>query len=160
MINRREFIVVMCVLFAGSFGAAAAGDSATNDAEQVSRLQSELVDAYIHHDISALQRILADDYVFTNDRGEVETKEKVLANFKTGGDRTISSYVIHDPKVRVYGDAAIMTYRYTSKEQYKGRDEGGTFRITRVFIRMGNGWQMVAGHETRIVKPASNSSLE
>jgi len=106
--------------------------------------------------VSALQRILADDYVFTNDRREVETKEKVLANFKTGGDRTISSYVIHDPKVRIYGDAAVMTYSYTSKEQYKGREEGGTFRITRVFIRTRDGWQMVAGHETRIVKSANN----
>jgi ketosteroid isomerase-like protein len=156
MRNRLPFITTLFLLFAGPFRAVAAGDSTTSDAEQVSRLQSELVDAYIHHDISALQRILADDYVFTNDRGQVETKEKVLANFKTGGNRTISSYVIHDPKVRVYGDAAIMTYSYTSKEQYKGREDGGTFRITRVFIRMGNGWQMVAGHETRIVKPASN----
>jgi ketosteroid isomerase-like protein len=156
MISRLPFITTLGLLFAGLFSVVAAADPTTNDAEQVSRLQSELVAAYIHHDISTLERILADDYVFTNDRGEVETKEKVLANFKTGGDRTISSYVIHDPKVRVYGDAAIMTYSYTSKEQYKGREEGGTFRITRVFIRLRNGWQMVAGHETRIVNSANN----
>ncbi len=156
MINRLTFILIPCLLFAGPFSVVAAGDSTTNDAEEVSRLQSEVVDAYIHRDISALQRSLANDYVFTNDRGELETKEKVLANFKTGGDRTVSSYLIHDPKVKVYGDAAIMTYSYTSKEQYKGREDGGTFRITRVFIRMRNGWQMVAGHETRLMQPASN----
>jgi hypothetical protein len=41
--------------------------------------------------------------------------------------------------VRSGGRVAIMTYRYTSKEKYKGREEAGMFRITRVFIRMRNG---------------------
>jgi len=129
------------------------GIALANDADDVSRLQSELVAAYKHHDVSALDRVLADDYTFTNDRGQVETKAEVMANFKSGGDRTITSYAIQDPKVRIYNDSAVMTYRYTSIETYKGRDESGTYRITRVFIKMDGRWQMVAGHETRVVPP-------
>ena len=43
-----------------------------------------------------------------------------------------------------------MTYAYRSIETYKGRDDGGDFRVTRVFIRMNGSWRMVAGQETRI----------
>jgi hypothetical protein len=67
-----------------------------------------------------------------------------------GGDRKIISYVIRDSSVKVYGDAAVMTYAYRSIETYKGRDDGGDFRVTRVFIRMNGSWRMVAGQETRI----------
>ena len=122
----------------------------TSDAEQVKHLQSQLIEAYIQHDSGVLDRVLADDYTFTNDRGEIETKQQVMANFKAGGERTITSYEIHDPRVRVYGDAAVMFYGYTSKEQYKGRDDGGSFRITRVFVRQDGRWRIVAGHETRV----------
>jgi len=50
MISRLPFITTLCLLFAGLFGVVAAGDATTSDAEQVSRLQSEVVGAYIHHD--------------------------------------------------------------------------------------------------------------
>jgi ketosteroid isomerase-like protein len=116
----------------------------------VERVQDDLVAAYIHHDVAALDRLLADDYVFTNERGEVETKSQVLANFAGGGARTIISYVIDDRRVRVYGGAAVLTYHYTSEETYQGREDGGSFRITRVFVRRRGRWQIVAGHETRL----------
>jgi ketosteroid isomerase-like protein len=135
----------------GAPGGADPGASAT-DAEQVRQLQGELVEAYIHHDVAVLERALADDYTFTNDRGEVETKEQVLSNFRAGGDRTISSYEIHNPVVRVYGDAAVMIYGYTSKEQYRGQDDSGSYRITRVFVRMNGRWRIVAGQETRLAE--------
>ncbi len=117
--------------------------------EQVIRLQSDLVDAYIHRDFSTIDRILADDYVFTNEDGMVELKSQVVADFSRGGERTITSYVIGDQKVRVYGEAAVMTYSYTSRETYNGQEVGGTFRITRVFARFDGHWRMVAGHECR-----------
>lgn len=147
---RFAFVVFMLALRGGAIDGGTSGDSMIGDAEQVRQLQAELIDAYIHHDITALDRLLADDYTFTNEHGEVETKDQVLSNFKTGGDRTIVSYEIHDPRIRTYGDAAVMLYSYTSREQYRGQDDSGSFQITRVFVKMNGRWKIVAGHETRL----------
>ena len=128
----------------------ASAGAVPNDAEQVRALQNDLIKAYINHDIGEIDRILADDYTFVSDQGEVETKGQVIANFKAGGDRTITVYEVHDPHIRVYGDAAVMVYRYTSTETYKGRDDSGNYVITRVFVRSAGGWRIVSGHETRV----------
>lgn len=130
----------------------AVGTMHSRSEQAVRRLQDDLIEAYKRHEVAALNRILADEYTFTNDEGEVETKRQVLAAFTAGGDRTITSYVIDDDKVRVYGEAAVMTYHYVSHETYEGRESGGSFRITRVFVKRRGRWQMVAGHETRIVE--------
>lgn len=130
--------------------ATAARSSETTDAEQIIALQQTLVAAYIQRDASVLQRVLADDYIFTQDSGAVDTKVDVLRSFATGGDRTVVSYVIRESRVKLYGDAAVLNYAYKSSETYKGRSEGGDFRVTRVFIRMNGAWRIVAGQETRI----------
>lgn len=152
--NRRSLLATTaaCVVMGAVRASAAASTSgsAMSDAEQVGALQQALVDAYIRRDVPAMRRILADDYQFTDDRGAVKTKSDVLRDSAPGGDRTITSYVIRDAKVRVYGDAAVMTYAYRSTEQYQGREEDGDYRITRIFIRKNGNWRIVSGHETRI----------
>ena len=73
------------------------------NSDAVAKLQRELIDAYIHRDASVLQRILSDDYVFTQDYGGLDTKADVLRSFAAGGDRKIISYVIRDSSVKVTG---------------------------------------------------------
>src|SRR5215831_2113655 len=51
----------------------ASAGAVPNDAEQVRALQNDLIKAYINHDIGEIDRILADDYTFVSDQGEVET---------------------------------------------------------------------------------------
>lgn len=119
------------------------------DEQQVRRVQNDLIDAYLHNNVAALERILADEYTFTDDRGIVLNKRQVVDSLKSR-DRRITSYKLEDSKVRVYENVAVMTYRYRSKETYKGRDDSGDYRITRIFVRKNGRWQIVAGHETRI----------
>ena len=110
-----------------------------------------LIDTYIHRDTTAMGRILADEYTFINDDvGGVATKKQILDSFKSGGDREIISYRRQDDRVRVYGDVAVLTYRYQSQETYKGRENGGDFRVTRIFLRRDGRWQIIGGQETRV----------
>ena len=117
--------------------------------EEVRSLQDTLIEAYIHRDIAALDHILADEYTFINDDGTVWSKKQTLDSFKSG-DRQITSYRRQDDSVRVYGDTAVMTYRYQSKETYRGRDDSSDDRLTRIFVKRDGRWQMVGGHETRV----------
>ena len=115
------------------------------------RVQDALIDAYIHRDTAALDRILADEYTFINDdAGGVVNKKQILDSFRSGGDREITSYIRQDDHVRWYGDVAVLTYRYHSNETYKGRDAGGDFRVTRILVKRSGRWQMVGGQETRV----------
>ena len=132
----------------------AKGDPAYAVGEEVRRLQDALIEAYIHRDVAAMDRILAGEYTFINDdAGGVANKKEILDSFNSGGDRQIVSYKREDDNVRVYGDVAVLTYRYQSTETYKGQDSSGDFRVTRIFVKRDGRWQMVSGQETRVPNP-------
>jgi ketosteroid isomerase-like protein len=127
---------------------------AEQEKAEVVKLQDALIDAYVHHDLASLDRILADEYTFINDdAGGVVNKKQILDSFKSGGDREITSYTRQDDRVRIYGDVAVLTYRYHSTETYKGRENGGDFRVTRIFAKQNSRWRIVGGQETRVSQP-------
>jgi ketosteroid isomerase-like protein len=130
---------------------------AEQEKAEVVKLQDALIDAYVHHDLASLDRILADEYTFINDdAGGVVNKKQILDSFKSGGDREITSYTRQDDRVRIYGDVAVLTYRYHSTETYKGRENGGDFRVTRIFAKQNSRWRIVGGQETRVSQNGNN----
>ena len=53
-------------------------------------VQDALIDAYVHRDTAALDRILADEYTFINDdEGGVVNKKQILDSFRS------ASVIIH-----------------------------------------------------------------
>jgi ketosteroid isomerase-like protein len=57
-------------------------------------------------------------------------------------------------KVRVFGNAAVVTGRDTLKgAQYKGKDLSGQYRFTDVFVQRDGRWQAVASHSSKIAAP-------
>ena len=130
--------------------------------EEVLRVQDALIDAYIRRDVTAVDRILAGEYIFINDdAGGVTNKKQILDSFSSGGNRQIISYKRQDDNVRVYGDVAVLTYRYQSEETFKGQANGGNFRVTRILVKRDGRWQMVGGQETRIsnLEPSARTRL-
>ena len=120
---------------------------------EILRIQDTLIEAYINRDVATLDRILADEYTFINDdAGGVANKKQILESFKSGGDRQITSYKRQDDKVRFYGDVAVLTYRYQSTETYQARQNGGDFRVIRIFAKNNGRWQAVGGQETRVME--------
>ena len=106
--------------------------SQSGNAEQAIRqLMSELANAQLKNDTAALDRIWADDFIFTNSSGEVQTKAHRLAEFKSG-ELKFESLSIDDVQVRVYGDTAVVTSRGTVKGQRRGQDISGQSRSTSV----------------------------
>jgi ketosteroid isomerase-like protein len=140
------FLVAMPLCAGGQASRAPRQDAVERE---IRTLQDDLIAAYTHRDIDALNRILADDYTFVESHGQLLTKEQLVANFSSG-DRVLSSYVIDDDHIAIYGNTAVMTYHYTSREKYRGRDESGEFRFIRVFVKQDGRWRMVAGQETRV----------
>jgi ketosteroid isomerase-like protein len=60
--------------------------------------------------------------------------------------------VSDDMKVRIYGDAAVVTGRNTTKETLNGKDTSGQERWTDTWIKKAGRWQCVATHSSNIVQ--------
>ena len=89
--------------------------------EQVIRkLDNERIQAQIHADAIALERIYADDFIGVGPSGTVRTKPQVISDF-TSGDLRFQSITTDDVRVRVYGNAAVETGLSTMNGQDKGK---------------------------------------
>ncbi len=100
------------------------------------------------------ERYLAEDFLFTDPKGGVMTKAQILARAKSTPGKGVVIEV-DDQQVRVYGDTAVVTGRatFTSAESPKP-DSRRSARYTRVWVRQGGTWQLVAEQLTLIVAPA------
>lgn len=52
--------------------------------DDIQELHNKLIQAQLHSDIAALDRIWADDHIFTNPLGVVQTKAERLAGIQSG----------------------------------------------------------------------------
>jgi hypothetical protein len=119
--------------------------------QELITLENGWNDALVKHDWAFLDQILADDYISTDSDGIVSTKAQAMANLKSG-EIVVTSAVADDFKVRVYGDAAVVTFRNAEKSQSKGKDTSGQERITDTWVKLAGRWQVVAEHVSRIAQ--------
>jgi ketosteroid isomerase-like protein len=112
-------------------------------------LENELVGAVLRCDSTVLRRILSDDLIFVTPFGDVFDKEGV-ADIGDNTDLSNDSIEIEDVRVRVYGEAAVVTGRATLKARAKDLDLSGQYRYVRVYARQDGRWQVVAYQATRI----------
>jgi ketosteroid isomerase-like protein len=113
------------------------------------KLENDWNDASVKRDVVLLGRILVDDYIFTDPDGVMWTKAQDMEMLKSGED-VVTSAVATDMKVRVYGNAAIVTGRNAVKEQLKGKDISGTYAFTDTWVKRPGGWECVATHASRV----------
>ncbi len=122
--------------------------AATNDEVEleIRQVEDKRREALLRSDTTALDQIFADDYIVTNQFGQVQTKAQMMSALKSGALK-FESVVEDEVSVRVYGDAALVTGRATSK--HEGRDTTQV-RFTRVYVKRQGRWQAVAYQVTRI----------
>lgn len=143
--SRRLAIAVTGVL-ATTIALRAQPDSVV---EELVGLEDAWAAAVQASDISALDDIIAEDYVGTTATGAVQDKQQYLSAF-VSGDRVTSVLTTEDLCVRLYGDTAVITHGGSAEGQFRGTPTGGDFRWTHVFVRRDGRWRAVSNHVTRI----------
>jgi uncharacterized protein (TIGR02246 family) len=122
--------------------------------ERIRRLDQERIQAQIHADAAALDRIYAEDFIGIGPSGTVRTKPQVLADF-TSHDLIFQSITTDEVRIRVYGNTVVETGRSTMVGQDKGKVVPRDNRFTRVWVRREGQWRLVANHySTLIVQPS------
>ena len=122
--------------------------------ERIRKLDQERIQAQIHADAMALDRIYADDFIGIGPSGTVRTKPQVLADF-TSHELTFQSITTDEVRIRVYGNTAVETGRTTTVGQDKGKVVPRDNRFTRVWVRRQGRWRLVANHYSTLVVQAS-----
>jgi ketosteroid isomerase-like protein len=105
-------------------------------------------EAIKNRDREVLDQLLADDFIFTDDEGNVYDKAEYISAVMEL--IRVTSYTVDQTTVREYGDISIVAGRWTGTQTIEGKDASGAFRFTDTFVRRPGGWQGVASQDTRI----------
>ena len=121
----RALFIAVLVLTVAPMGVgqtpSASGSDTTSVEEAIKKLDNERIQAQIHADATALDRIYAADFIGVGPSGTVRTKPQVILDF-TSGDLKFKSITTDDIQVRVYGNTAVETGRSTMNGQDKGKN--------------------------------------
>jgi ketosteroid isomerase-like protein len=134
------FAIVALLLPAAS---ATPGQTSGKTEQELLKANQAYDDALVRGDVAALDRLYSDEFVYTTPDGEVRDKARQLA-FTGSGDLRLESGRSDDVKVRVYGDTAVMTGRFTAKGKFKDRVIDIRERYTAVWVRRRGTWRLVA----------------
>ncbi len=134
----------------------ASAQSISNAAEQeVLRIDKDWAEWFNRRDSNTntiLSIILADDYSFTSARGGVFTKAEYLKDQMSG-----VSLKVQDIKVRIYGDAAIVSGSVTMEDNRptltrQPAIEFDSVRYTNMYVKRPKRWELVSTQFTPIPK--------
>ena len=123
----------------------AGGSHQTSVEEVIRKLDNERIQAQIHADATALDRIYADDFIGVGPSGTVRTKPQVISDF-TSGNLKFQSITTDEVQVRVYENTAVETGLSTMVGQDNGKAVPRDVRFTRVWIKQQERWRLVANH--------------
>jgi uncharacterized protein (TIGR02246 family) len=123
----------------------ASADQTISVEETIRKLDNERIQAQIHADKTALDRLYAEDFIGIGPSGTVRAKPQVISDF-TSGNLKFQSITTDDVQVRVYGDTAVETGRSTMIGQDQGKTVPRDNRFTRVWVKRQGRWQLVANH--------------
>lgn len=114
--------------------------------DEIAGLEAELRLAQLQADITALDRLIGDDLLFTGPDGALATKDDDLAAYRDGIMR-VASHELESIRVRrISDDVAVAAVRARMAGSYAGEPFAGTVHYTRVWAREGESWRIVAGH--------------
>ena len=149
----KRIVIAVCMVvlvFTVAIIAQTQGQPKSGSAEQeLIRLENGWNDAMVKRDVAFLDRILADDWMFGESDGTVTTKSMFLANIKSG-DTLITSEMLNDYKVHVYGDTAVVLCHYTEVSTNKGKNTSGKYQGTDTWVKIAGNWRCVATNGSKV----------
>lgn len=119
-------------------------DSAA-DAEIVA-CEAVLRAAQLDGDVEALDRLIAEDLLFTGPDGRLATKAQDLAAHRSGMVRFLAHEPVELRVRRVGATVAVAALHARLRVRVQGAVAEGDFRYTRVWAREGGGWCVAGGH--------------
>lgn len=123
----------------------------SKDEQELRILEDEWLGSYLRGDRITFDRIVADDFTGTDESGKLRHKAEERELLLPPPASIKSSLSNEDVRVRIYGNAAIVTGRIVVKTQLSGQAEiGFQSRFTDTFLKRQERWQVSARHYSRL----------
>jgi ketosteroid isomerase-like protein len=119
--------------------------AAAQDSSKVIAMENAWNQAELKNDASAVQLLLAEDFVMTTAEGDLYNKSQIVASIR---DKSYNPDVLQssDMKVHAHGNTAVVTGMYYEKGTDKGKPWERRGRFTDTWMFLDNRWQCVASH--------------
>ena len=132
---------------------ASAGPETTGTNAQIEEIKKELMkanqerrDSLRRKDKAAALATFADDWAYTNERGETYSKEQWVED-RIDGNLTFPYFEHVDVEWHVFGDSTVVeTGRSNSILVYKGKVSHGPRRETAVYVKINGKWVWASLH--------------
>jgi len=119
--------------------------------------QEQLTDATRAIDIEALDRIYADDIIFTGVTGAICDKASVMDEAHRGraerekalanpGTPAVVDYQKDELRITRHGDTAVASFRFGITISADGKGLVRRYRTTNVWVKQSGGWKVIAAH--------------
>ena len=119
--------------------------------QEVLRLEKEFSQAIVKNDAGAVGRFLADDWIIIDPDGGIIERARFLGVIESGA-LTHEMMESDDARVRIYGNAAIVTALTTTKGKFSGQVFTTQERATDVFVKQNGQWLCALSQLTRFTK--------
>lgn len=134
-------IVSIVALMLAICSAAVGQDKKESVEEELIRLDKAWTAAELKGDKKAAGALIADDFVGTTQRGEIQNKAEYVRGVTPNSDMVKAD----DYKITIHGDLAIMTHRSTVQGVRNIQ-----FRSTHVWMKRDGRWLIIAHHGSQI----------
>ncbi len=159
-----KFVLTLGLLFAWQLGRAqtpvapSAGALSTTptrttapsaDQKAVLDAEKQRFEAQVSKNYAVLDRVLADDLVYTHSHGGSDTKQSYIQSIRDGKSK-YDSINTEEQNVRLYGNTAVINGMCMVKALSNGETINTHLKYTDVYVRKGKQWQMVAWQSIRL----------
>lgn len=126
-------------------------DKARESESKLIALENAWNQAQLHHDSKALDSLVAEAFISTDNDGKLMNRAEFLADNRDP-DYLFSLMANSDMRVIPYGDAAVVAGVYHAKGTYKGKAFDHVGRFTDTWVYQNSKWQCVASHTSPLKK--------
>ncbi len=122
----------------------------SGNAEKIIELDRQRMAAMAAKDISKLDRIIADDLIYTHSSARVDTKKTLIGAMELG-TTVYTAVEPSDVVAQDLGDAVVLTGVAAISVNSGGAPNSFRVRFVDVYANRGGQWQMVTWQSTRLV---------
>jgi len=139
-------LLLAIILLSAAFAATiSAPQQKSESASKILALENKWNEAYKQGDVAAMNSLLAGDFIITVEDGATFSKAGYIAHCGDSDNRVLISEM-SDLKVRMHGNAAVVTGAYHEKGTSNGKPYEYHDRLTDVWMMIDGRWQIIASH--------------
>lgn len=142
---RFRVVSILILFLLACFTIPPAAQAQADTAASIRKLEEKWTESYKKRQIDILSSLLAEDFVITVEDGSVYSKSGYISHT---ADTSVQVDVaeISDLKVRMHGTTAVVTGAYHERGKSNGKPYEYHDRLTDVWMKVGNRWQVISSH--------------